>query len=496
MKRIVLLCVFLILCTLASAKFPIDFSRVGYMWGEKPLPDYPVRMTLEASADGADMTAAIQEALNNIETPGAVLLKEGVYNVSGALVIERDGVVLRGEGEGTVVVATGTSRRTLITVGKQTKAIYSDGSSIIADFTPAGQMWVEVKAPAAFAIGDRVAVCCNVNDKWISDIRMDKISQNAKGNVKQWEAKYYTLRWERIVMGVKGNKVWLDNPIVMELDSRYYTSASLEHVEWDRISQSGVENMMLVSEYDKNVMTKQPSGKYKGLEYEADENHSWSAVDVIAAEHCWVRGVKSANFAHALVNMKSGSKNITVKECVSTHPVSVLTGSRRYAYHISGGQLCLVERCRAEYDRHGFVTGGRVAGPNVFLECEMVNAFADVGPHQRWALGVLYDNCVTDNLLAVQDRDGWGTGHGWAGVSFVFWNCEATALICQSPWVTGKNWCIGCIGVKESGRKYADGIVRPDGEWKSHGKKVSPSSLYRDQLARRKTKIATADIRM
>ena len=496
MRRLVLLLGLLTLCIVASAKFPIDFSRVGYMWGDKPLPEYPVRRILEAPVDGADMTAAIQEALDEVEAPGAVLLKAGVYNVLGALVIERDGVVLRGEGEGTVVVATGTSKRSLITIGKQTKAIYSKGSSITADFTPVGQMWVEVKAPAAFAVGDRVAVCCKVNDKWISDLRMDRIAQNASGSVKQWDAKLYTLRWERIVMDVKGNKVWLDNPIVMELDSQYYTSARLEHVEWDRTSQSGVENIMLVSEYDKNVMTKQPSGKYKGLLYESDENHSWSAIDVVAAEHCWVRGVKSANFAHALANMKSGSKNITVKDCVSTHPVSVLTGSRRYAYHISGGQLCLVERCRTEHDRHGLVTGSKVAGPNVFLECEMVNAFADAGPHQRWASGVLYDNCVIDNLLVVQDRAGWGTGHGWAGVSFVFWNCDAAALICQSPWVTGKNWCIGCSGVKESGRKYTDGIVRPDGEWKSHEKKVSPGSLYRYQLARRKTKIATADIRM
>lgn len=492
MKRIVLLLVFLTVCASASAKFPIDFSRVGYMWGDKPLPEYPVRRVLEAPADGSDMTATIQEALDNIETPGAVLLKEGVYNVSGALIIEKNGVVLRGDGEGTVVVAKGTSKRTLITIGKRTKAIYSDGSRITDDFTPIGQMWVKVKSPAAFAVGDRVAVCCHVNDKWISDIRMDRISQNAKGSVKQWTAKSFILRWERIVMGVKGNKVLLDNPIVMELDSRYYTSAFLEHVEWDRTSHSGVENMMLVAEYDKNVVIKQPTGKYKGLVYESDENHSWSAVDVMAAEHCWVRGIKSANFAYAQVDMRQGSKNITVKDCISTHPVSLITGSRRDAYHISGGQLCLVERCRAEYDRHGLITGGRVAGPNVFLECEMVNAFTDAGPHQRWASGVLYDNCVTDNLLAVQDRDGWGTGHGWAGVSFVLWNCEAATLICQNPWVTGKNWCIGCSGVKEAGRKYADGIVRPDGEWKSHGKKVAPGSLYRYQLARRRDKVATA----
>ena len=490
MKKILVIVSLLISYSLAAAKFPIDFSRVGYMWGDMPLPDYPVRVVLEAPADGADMTTTIQAALDNVEAPGAVLLKEGVYNVSGALVIKRNGVVLRGEGDKTIVTATGTSRRTLVTIGKKTKPIYADRNAITDDFTPVGQMWVEVKTPAAFTVGERVAVCCMVNDKWITDLRMDKISQNANGSVKQWQAKQYTMRWERIVLGIKGNRVWLDNPIVMELDKRF-SSAYLEHVEWDRTIQSGVENIKLVAEYDKTNIVTQLSGIYKGLEYEADEDHAWSAIDIVAAEHCWVRNVTSANFAYCLVDMQRGAKNITVKDCVSTHPVSLITGSRRDAYHISGGQLCLVERCRAEYDRHGLITGAKVAGPNVFLECEMVNAFSDAGPHQRWASGVLYDSCITDNLLAVQDRAGWGTGHGWAGVSFVFWNCDAATLICQNPWVTGQNWCIGCSGIKKSGRKYTDGIVRPDGIWKSHGKKVTPGSLYRYQLSRRKTKIAS-----
>ena len=493
MKKIVSVGILLILCTLAEAKFHIDFSRVGYMWGDRSLPEYPVRMTLEAPADGSDMTAAIQKALDSVEAPGAVLLKEGLYNVSGALVIERNGVVLRGEGEGTVITATGTSRRTLITMGKRTKPVYSDRNAITDDFTPVGQMWVDVKTLASFAVGDRVAVCCVVNDKWISDLRMDQISQNVRGTVKQWKARHYTMRWERIILRIKGNRVWFDNPIVMELDKQYM-SAYLEHVEWDRTIQSGIENIRLVSDYDKTIIEKRSFGIKGSMEYEADEEHSWSAIDIAAAEHCWVTNVTSANFAYCLVNMMRGAKNITVRECVSTHPVSQITGSRRDAFHITGGQLCLVERCRAEYDRHGLITGGKVAGPNVFLECEMVNAFTDAGPHQRWASGVLYDSCVTDNLLAVQDRAGWGTGHGWAGVSFVFWNCDAATLICQNPWVTGKNWCIGCSGIKKSGRNYLDGIVRPDGVWKSHGRKVSPGSLYRYQLSRRKTKIASDEM--
>lgn len=473
----------------SASTFPIDFSRVGYMWGEKPIPDYPVQVTLAPPADGADATALIQDALDRVGTPGAVLLTAGVYNVSGALVMERDGVVLRGEGDATVLNAAGTERRTLITIGRQAERKTGSKSSIVGRRTPVGQMWVRVKEPFRFSAGDRVAIHVRPNWEWINGLKMNQIAQNSKWSVRQWKSEGYSQCWERIVTKVKGDRVWLDNPVVMEIDADYLDSAVLEHVTWDRTVGSGVENLRMVSEYDISDIITQKSGKFKGLRYCGDEDHCWSAVDILAAEHCWVRNVSSAHFAYCLVNMKTGAKNITVSDCVSADPVSELVGSRRYAYHISQGELCLVERCRAEHDRHGFVTGAKVSGPNVFLDCVMENAFSDVGPHQRWASGVLYDCCVTDGLLAVQDRAGWGTGHGWAGVSFVFWNCVAETIICQSPWITGKNWCIGCIGKKLPGRKYKDDMVRPDGEWKSHGRHVEPASLYRSQLSSRKERM-------
>jgi hypothetical protein len=268
-------------------------------------------------------------------------------------------------------------------------------------------------------------------------------------------------------------------------------SATLDHVEWDRTMECGVENIRFESDKDPRVVDRLKSGKYKDLEYCSDEEHAWSAIEVKSAEHCWIRNVTAVCFGYSLVELKTGAKNITVRDCVFKDPVSVITGSRRYAFNISRGELCLIERCRAENDRHGFVTGARVPGPNVFVDCDMVNAFSDIGPHHRWASGVLYDCCRTDGLLAVQDRAGYGSGHGWAGVNFVFWNCVAETIICQSPWIGGKNWCIGCTGTKLPGRKYRDHMVRPDGEWISHGQHVSPKSLYRSQLESRKFRITS-----
>ena len=490
MKRLFTLLSFALVWSLCYANIPIDFSRVGYMWGEKAIPDYPVYIMLTAPEDGRDFTSLLQLCLNQVPSGGAILLKEGVYNISGTLKIERNDVVIRGEGPGTILKAAGTQKRTLITLGKKTERVIKDKTAIKGDFTPAGQMWVRVADPSKFSVGSRVAICFEPSEEWIHELKMDQVAQNAENRVKPWKPSDYVMRWERIVTAVKGGKIWLDNPVAMQLEKKYAESISLELIEWDRISGCGIENLSIVCDYDKSVvMTKDSDRKFHGEKYPADEKHAWIAIEGFAAEHCWIRNVTTRHFGYAHTCLRAGSKNITVRDCVSDEPVSELKGSRRDAFHIHGAELVLVENCVARYDRHGFILGTKTPGPNVFLNCTMEHAYSDAGPHQRWSTAVLFDNLKTDELLQVQDRAGWGTGQGWGGVNFVFWNCVAETLICQNPWISGKNWCIGCIGEKIAGRPYDDGLVRPDGEWESHGKHVTPASLYRTQLSERQEKI-------
>ena len=146
-----------------------------------------------------------------------------------------------------------------------------------------------------------------------------------------------------------------------------------------------------------------------------------------------------------------------------------------------------MEDCSCDDDRHQFVTASVVPGPNVFLRCTATHTRSDCGPHQRWATGVLYDNVKVSGEFNVQDRGGMGGGHGWAGVNFVCYNCEATTMCVQNPWVTGQNWAIGCIAVKvRQTWAYADNLgIRPEGIWQSRGTHVSPESLYEDQLEKR-----------
>jgi hypothetical protein len=102
-----------------------DFSNCGYKGGGVPIPNADVKITLAPQA--GDNLARIQQAIDEIEAlspdatgmRGALLLQAGTYDVNGTLVIEKDGVVLRGQGQGltgTIIKATKTASHTLIQV--------------------------------------------------------------------------------------------------------------------------------------------------------------------------------------------------------------------------------------------------------------------------------------------------------------------------------------------------------------------------------------------
>ena len=55
-----------------------------------------------------------------------------------------------------------------------------------------------------------------------------------------------------------------------------------------------------------------------------------------------------------------------------------------------------------------------LTGPNVFVDSTGVGANNDTGPHERWAMGILYDN-ITCQTINVRQRAWMGSGQGWAG---------------------------------------------------------------------------------
>jgi len=457
-----------------------DFSRVGYHYGDKTIPEIPVKITLNAPK--GDAYNLIQNAIDKIEAPGAILLKAGTYKLSQGLKIRKSGVVLRGEGEKTALYCTSREQiPCVVEISSSENRELGSSTEITADYVPVGQMWVPVKDPSMFKEGETVFLFRPATEGWLDDIHMREIAQNKQNSVKQWTPHSFGIYWERRIERIEGNRLWLDNPVVMGIGGDAWGRGSVYQGKWNRISESAVENLLIDTSYDPSEM--------KGDDY-TDEDHAWSGVVIKAAENCWVRNVTTRHMGFSCVSLSAGAKFCTVSHCSSLSPVSKVTGSRRYAFYMGGCQMCIFQYCDCDDDRHQYVSGSKVPGPNVFLRCTSTNSRGEAGPHHRWSTGILYDNVKVDGALNVHDRAGYGSGHGWTSANVVLYNCEAKSIVCQQPWASAKNWAIGCIGKRTPAqRKYYDDLgPRPDGQWISEGAHVSPESLYESQLEERHSK--------
>ena len=455
-----------------------DFSSCGYMGGGVAIPDAAVRVTLKPAATGDDgerIQAALDKAghlsADRKGLRGAVLLKQGAWRVEGSLNIP-SGVVLRGEGQnadGTCIIATGTKSRTLISLsGSGDRGTKETGQSILDERVPIGTRRLRVAKPHAFHVGETVLVTRPATAAWIHAIGMDRIVPQAAGGTKQWEAGEYDMAFERTVAAVDAQGITLDVPMVTALEKSFGGGRVAAYRPGNRCVQAGVERLRLVSEYQIGKET-------------SDESHAAYGVAFGKAQDCWLREVTVLHFIMGCVNASGDARRITVQDCASLDPVSQITGGRRYPFSASGSQI-LMQRCYSRHGRHDYVTGARVPGPNAFVDCLAERCHSDCGPHQRWALGILYDNIVC-GALRVQDRGSMGSGHGWAGANHVLWNCTA-AIVCQQP-PTAQNWAIGCTGSKSR-----PAHERPEGVWESWGTPVMPRSLYLCQLQDRLGKTA------
>ncbi|ACU04888.1 hypothetical protein [Pedobacter heparinus] len=453
-----------------------DFSLVGYHHGEKDLPRVKIVKTVEPVK--GDAGTAIQSAINEVSAlpvgkdgfRGAILLKKGDYSIAGAINIHTDGIVLMGEGntaQGTRLIAAGKGSRSLLKVSGKGRITESGNRVKITDaYVPAGAKSFQVSSAKQFKAGDRIIVYRPGTDNWIHDLKMDQIVE--RDGTRQWKANEYNLSYEREITAVNGNKISIDNPIVMALDQQYGGGEVFKYDYNGRIKEVGIENILFESEYAGDT----------------DEDHGWVAVDFDHIENGWISNVTSRFFGFGCVSLNSGAKNITVKKSRCFDAKSIITGSRRYSFNNNGQQNLFIDLETTE-GRHDYVTGAKTCGPNVFYRSKSRNTHADIGPHHRWSSGTLYDNIDTDGEINVQDRGNWGSGHGWAGVTQVIWNCKVKAAAIQSPWVSGKNYAIGVQGLKVKGR-LGD---KPDGEWEGQYKTdLQPASLYEAQLKARGVK--------
>lgn len=450
-----------------------DFSAAGYEGGGVPLPVVPARV--QVSPGTGDAGPRIQAAIDYVSSlapdrngfRGAVVLAPGRYPIEQHLTIAASGVVLRGAGDGpdgTVLVATGTGRRTLIQVCGQADRRFDGPSHAVTDtYVPVGATALSLDSVAGLHVGDRVIVERPSTKAWIDAVGMNDAPAREPF---QWQPGTVNIDWERTITAINGARVTFDAPLTTALEQRF-GGGKVTRITWPgRLDHVGVENLRCESTYD-------PTNA-------KDEQHAWMAVGLDNVENAWVAGVTAVHFCSSAVQLGAGTRAVTVEDCACLAPVSEIGGYRRNSFHTSG-QLTLFVRCHAEHGIHDFTVGYVTAGPNVFYDCRGDEALGWSGSIGSWASGVLFDNVHIDGSgLNLDNLQTWNQGVGWSLANSVLWQCSASDMQVQRP-PTAQNWAVGV---------WAEFLG--DGWWDQVNEFVRPESLYQAQLAARRGPSALA----
>jgi hypothetical protein len=456
----------------------LDYSHAGYRGGGVKLPEVETKAMLAPS--GADDTAAIQTAIDAVSampltagTRGAVLLAPGTFHVKGALSIKTSGVVLRGSGSdkaGTRLELGGTPHEFLSIAGTGSWKTTGKAQSITDAYVPSGSSTLHVADGSGFKAGDSVLVERPVTQAWVHLMNMDTLVRD--GAAQTWLAVGSMLRVDREIAGVNGNELTLAVPLADSYDAKYLSPPGADLVHYTfagRISEVGVEHLRVAAP-DTSVAISQAQ---------------FQLLSMDAVVDAWVKDVATENTVNSL-SVGPTCKRVTIEDFDFSR-TSVADGSAGYPLEITlEGTQTLVQRARVVgANVYTFATGGRVPGPNVFLNCSGSGAHNRAEPHMRWSTGLLSDNMTEDDQINYWNRGTAGSGHGWAIGWGVIWNSKAGTFTVEQP-PGSQNVCIGCTGKQAASAS--------PGLFEAVSSRVAIDSLYLAQLCERLGPSALADI--
>ncbi len=476
--------------TLEAGDKIMDFSYAGYMGGGVAIPMGPVKITLSPIA--GDNSDAIQNAINDVAKMqringlrGAILLKPGTYDCEKTIMINADGVVLRGSGPGstgTILNLTGKAHAAVTVRGTVSSKPTGEVTTISDRYVPAGTSSFHVINASGFTVGDTIRITRPVTETWIKFMGMDNLVRSGKKQT--WVTG--DIQTERIIKKIEKDNISVDVPLNDSYDANYIGSPGVavqKITVSGQLSQIGIEDLRIVSPAQSVTIN--------------DEHNRAFAMSGVS--DAWARNLEIYNTVNSI--SITGTR-ITVDNVSIVHEVPTI-GAAKPADLNGSGQQVLFNRCKITGDNVFFLaTGAKVTGPVVLLNC-VFRGNGWIQPHQRWATGLLIDNCeVPDGGIDFMNRGVMGSGHGWAVGWAVAWNCKAKSYLNQMP-PGSANWVIGSSGERqrksipgsnETGNISYDASLLPEGIYDSHSVRVTPSSLYLAQLQERLGKQALVNI--
>ena len=466
-----------------------DFSYVGYKNGEEVLPN--VAVVRQISPVAGDNTAHIQAAIDEVEAlslnanghRGALLLSPGEYSVSGELIINSSGVVLRGSGDGedaalnTIIIGAGNipDERTLIRIGTNNKSgfggqVAGTRQDIVSPYIPAGSRTIEVADASVYNIGDNIIIKHPSTAAWI-----EAVDNGGVGTDAPWEPNTINLVFNRHITSIEGNKIQVATPIYDVLDRSLSQSYVYTYNGNSQLKECGIENLRIFVE----------SSGVTG------RDHVKVGINMIGVDNSWVQGVTILRVSDQGVKFDEATRcSVIDTKVLDMHgPIS---GGWRYNFEVT--DFCnniLFENCVASNGRHTFVANGASdVNGIVFTNCSSSGDYTRSESHRRWGQGILWDNITwtntntTGGILGLHNRGSYGTGHGWTVTNGVAWNIDAPSnqIAIQKPPI-GQNYAVGCDATVDGDGPFS----HPAGYIEGTGEDLLIQSLYLAQLEDRTT---------
>jgi len=466
-----------------------DFSYVGYKNGEEALPN--VAVVRQISPVAGDNTAHIQAAIDEVEAlslnanghRGALLLSPGEYSVSGELIINSSGVVLRGSGDGedaalnTIIIGAGNipDERTLIRIGTNNKSgfggqVAGTRQDIVSPYIPAGSRTIEVADASVYNIGDNIIIKHPSTAAWI-----EAVDNGGVGTDAPWEPNTINLVFNRHITNIEGNKIQVATPIYDVLDRSLSQSYVYTYNGNSQLKECGIENLRIFVE----------SSGVTG------RDHVKVGINMIGVDNSWVQGVTILRVSDQGVKFDEATRcSVIDTKVLDMHgPIS---GGWRYNFEVT--DFCnniLFENCVASNGRHTFVANGASdVNGIVFTNCSSSGDYTRSESHRRWGQGILWDNITwtntntTGGILGLHNRGSYGTGHGWTVTNGVAWNIDAPSnqIAIQKPPI-GQNYAVGCDATVNGDGPFD----HPAGYIEGTGEDLLIQSLYLAQLEDRTT---------
>ena len=493
MRQLFLLLFCLTMCnprpvsTLAAPKkpkpqlyIPMDYSTCGYRASEQSLPDVSVAAYVEWQE--GDCSGLIQQAIDHVSAlradkdghRGTVLIGEGVFRLDQPLRIAASGVVLRGMGPNkTRLVKHGTDRGALLYMegvkGSEKGVKGSEGDNsfiadtlfITADLIPAGSTAIpSILPPPSYLLPSpcRITIVRPCTQEWIDHLGMADFGGGL--DYTGWKPTDIELRWDRTIVDVRGDTLFLDAPITTAITQEFGGAYIICGHHEGELTECGVEDLSMES----TVNDWNPK----------DEDHCWDGIYIDNVRDGWVRRINFRHFAGSAVNLQKRTSRITVEDCIASEPVSEVGGWRRQVF-LTRGQQTLFQRCISRHGIHDFAAGYCAAGPNAFVQCEGEESLGFSGSIGSWAAGLLFDIVNIDGHdLRFANLEQFQFGTGWNTANSMFWQCTASTIECYSPDTLNRSSAHGCWGT-----------LTGNGNWTSSNDHVQPRSLFYHQLEQR-----------